>query len=155
MKLIAIGVVLVFALSASAAAAQRAPSKADPNGLIDHPAPPKAEASGAWQVEGRITSHGSTIAATRPVCALQQQNGVLTGGCKGPNSQGAVQGIVFGRHVRWTWRAVPFTQKTPPGVTTFDGELGADGRIEGMWTYSGLPGLTGRFTATRPRPAAP
>jgi hypothetical protein len=118
-------------------------------------APPKVDASETWQVEGRVTAHGATIASTRPACVFQQQDGVLSGSCRGANSQGAIQGIVSGKHVRWTWRAVPFTPKTPPGATTFDGEFGADGAIAGMWTYSGLPGLTGRFVASRQKPAAP
>jgi hypothetical protein len=107
-----------------------------------------AQVAGAWNLTGQIQA-GEQMAVARPVCTFQQAGAALTGTCEGPNSAGPVSGKVAGQHVTFAWRHTPKVDIGLKGVSTFDGELGADGAIQGAWTYDGLPGAAGNFRAER------
>jgi hypothetical protein len=108
----------------------------------------EAQVAGAWNLTGQIQA-GDEVAVARPVCTFRQEGAVLTGTCEGPNSAGPASGKVSGQHVTFARRHTPKVDIGLKGVSTFDGELGADGAIQGAWTYDGLPGATGGFRAER------
>ena len=107
-----------------------------------------AGVGGTWSITGRIEAAGA-LAVAQPVCTFQQQGAAVSGSCEGPNSKGPVSGSVAGQHVTLQWRHTPKTDPGLAGVSTFDGELGADGTIAGAWTYDGLPDAKGTFKAVR------
>ena len=109
-----------------------------------------ADFSGRWAMSGTILDEGRLVFTATPVCVFQQAGGLLTGTCKGPNALGAANGNVVGRSVSWTADMRPYTAVGAAGTIECSGHLDADGVIRGVMRFSGLPGLTGAFTAQRP-----
>jgi hypothetical protein len=124
------GLALGLALAAGGAAAQQ------------------AEVSGKWAVSGEIVTGEAQVIA-RPVCDFQQAGAKLTGSCKGPNAHGPATGSVAGQKVSWTWELTADTAIGANGTGRFEGELGADHVIRGTWSFSGLPGASGKFTGEK------
>src|SRR3954466_1569197 len=87
-----------------------------------------AQVAGAWSITGQLQL-GDQLAVAQPVCSFQQQGAALTGGCEGPGATGPVSGTVAGQHVTFQWRHTPRVEGGLKGVSTFDGQLAADGAI--------------------------
>jgi len=104
--------------------------------------------SGAWQITGEINA-GAATAKAAPLCTLKQTGAQLSGGCEGPRAKGTATGLISGRHVAWQWHATSKAIIGVSGLTSFDGDLGADGVIRGTWTTTQLPGAKGTFSAQR------
>jgi hypothetical protein len=104
--------------------------------------------SGAWQVTGELSA-GDQLARATPVCTFKQTGAQVAGACEGPRAQGPVTGSVAGRHVAWQWRSNPKTIIGMSGVSSFEGDLGADNVIHGTWTTSQISGAKGTFSAQR------
>jgi hypothetical protein len=107
-----------------------------------------ADVSGQWAVAGEIVTGEAQVIA-RPVCVFQQAGPKLTGNCKGPNAHGPASGSVAGQKLNWTWELTPDTPIGASGSASFEGELGADHVIRGTWSFSGLPGASGKFTGEK------
>jgi hypothetical protein len=127
---LAAGLALGLAFAAGSAAAQQ------------------ADVAGQWAVTGEIVTGEAQVVA-KPVCVFQQAGPKLTGNCKGPNAHGPATGSVAGQKLSWTWQLTPDTPIGASGSASFEGELGADHVIRGSWSFSGLPGATGKFTGEK------
>ncbi|HEY4032237.1 MAG TPA: M56 family metallopeptidase [Caulobacteraceae bacterium] len=109
----------------------------------------EANLAGTWSFSGDISTPAGRAAGAKPQCTFTQAGERLTGQCRGPNSAGPVTGAIKGRHVSWRWRFRPYTKAGLGGVSAFDGEIEPDKAMHGTWSYSGLPGATGRFSGRR------
>jgi hypothetical protein len=107
-----------------------------------------ADFSGTWQVTGHIQQPGGFVGQVSPVCVFHQSGGVVSGECKGPNSEGAMRGAVDGNKIVWHWSLTAITSIGGTGVASFSGIRGSDGVIRGTWTATFAPG-TGDWTGTK------
>ncbi len=108
-----------------------------------------ADFSGSWRMSGTIMDGERLVFTATPVCVFQQAGSLLTGTCKGPNALGPATGSVDGRSVSWTSEMRGYTAVGATGTIDCAGHLDPDGVIRGVLRFSGLPGLTGAFTAER------
>ncbi|MFZ1125822.1 MAG: hypothetical protein WAN59_11855 [Candidatus Baltobacteraceae bacterium] len=104
--------------------------------------------AGTWSVSGTLGN--PVVAKVSPVCTFAQSGVRLAGTCRGPNAAGPAAGTTNGRAISWTWRAAAQNAIGASGLATFQGTLGTDGVIRGMWKFSAEPRLIGSFTAIRP-----
>jgi len=107
-----------------------------------------ADFSGEWSVSGQIIS-GNLITIASPLCRFQQNGNQLTGICTGPNSRGSAAGFVNGASLSIQWQMMATDNIGLSGVSSFNGTLGPDNVVRGLWTYSGRPGARGQFSAQR------
>ncbi len=105
--------------------------------------------SGPWAVRGQIIS-GPVFTAVMPICRFRQVNNQLVGSCRGPNANGPASGAVIGLTISFQWQVHPFTPIGIGGLASFQGTLGPDNVIRGVWTSTAVPGASGPFTAYRP-----
>jgi hypothetical protein len=104
--------------------------------------------AGEWSVSGQIVA-GNLFTIVSPVCRFQQNGNQLTGTCTGPNARGSAVGLVNGASVSFEWQMHATDSIGLSGVSSFNGRLGPDNVVRGLWTYSGRPGASGQFSAQR------
>jgi hypothetical protein len=105
--------------------------------------------SGPWAVSGQIVA-GPVFAAAIPICHFMQVGNQLSGRCRGPNGAGPASGATNGPTISWQWNVYPTTPIGLRGIASFQGTLGPDNIIRGVWTSTAVPGASGPFSAHRP-----
>ena len=106
------------------------------NASVSAPAAPALQISGSWNIQSQ---------AVRPVCAIVQNGGELTGSCTGPQAKGELTGTVAGQAIRWQWKRIANANGNV-SLWNFSGTLSADKSITG---FVELNGRTAPFTATK------
>lgn len=106
------------------------------NASVSRPAAPGLQISGSWSIQSQ---------PVRPLCAIVQNGGELTGTCTGPQATGELTGTVAGQAIRFQWKRIA---NANGGVSlwNFSGTLSADNAITG---FVELNGRTATFTATK------
>lgn len=106
------------------------------NASLSAPAAPALQISGSWNIQSQ---------AVRPVCAIVQNGGDLTGSCTGPQAKGELTGTVAAQAIRWQWKRVANANGNI-SLWNFSGTVSADNTITG---FVELNGRTATFTATK------
>lgn len=106
------------------------------NASVSASAAPALQISGSWKIQSQ---------PVRPVCAIVQNGGELTGSCTGPQAKGELTGMVAGQAIRWQWKRVANANGNIV-LWNFSGTLSADNSIAG---FVELNGRTFPFTATK------
>jgi len=97
-----------------------------------------ADVSGEWKLEGEIAG----VRISR-VCALKQEGSKLSGKCKNPQNEVAIEGEVNDKSVTWRYDTDYMgTQLT----LTYQGSLESASAIKGTIQAADV---TGSFTATK------
>jgi hypothetical protein len=135
------------------------------------PTAPTIDMAGAWQIDGGwgVPEAPYLHGRLRPLCVFAQSGQAITGTCKGPSSEGTVEGTVQGNHVRFTWTHYPRPDpvatylvdgrdhggphRDAQGRSTsrvmFDGHIDQRGLIAGDVENEDVPSRTGMFRAAK------
>ncbi len=106
------------------------------NASVSAPAAPALQISGSWNIQSQ---------PVRPVCAIVQNGGDLTGSCIGPQAKGELTGTVAGQAIRFQWKRTANANGNV-SLWNFSGTLSADNSITG---FVELNGRAAPFTATK------
>jgi hypothetical protein len=103
--------------------------------------------SGKWVVSGTMEDE-----VISPTCTFAQNNGELSGSCKGPSGLGSLDGAADGQSIVWHWKRVATNSDVGDATITFRGTLGSDGVIRGQWKDDNVDDEVGTFVAQRLKP---
>lgn len=98
-----------------AACASRSPTQAVP----------PVDVSGAWQIDATYTM--GAAGRVRPLCHFEQSGDSFSGTCKGPTSDGTVEGTVAGNHIKFVWTHFRRPDAIPSSTVNGD-DFGGSGR---------------------------